>query len=160
LGNGVVIINVTHSTFPLTAEFNAYHILPCGELTSQLQLQGYTSPFYDILRAGPDPEALIRLQFPPFRTTDSLLTDYSRNYSCLGQHSPSCKDKQCNPLRLVIENTWSMTKEPSIFSKYGLGVDVLGTDPLGAFELHLAPKPSQGTPNSTSTPTLPPHLNS
>jgi hypothetical protein len=25
--------------------------------------------------------------------------------------SPSCKDKQCDPPRLVIESSWSMTKE-------------------------------------------------
>jgi hypothetical protein len=51
-----------------------------------------------------------------------------------------------------------MTQEPSVFHRYGLGADVSGTDPLGAFELHLAPNPSQVTPSSTSTPTLPPHL--
>jgi hypothetical protein len=72
--------------------------------------------------------------------------------------SPTCKDKQCNPLRLVIENPWSMTREPSIFRRYELGPDVSGTDPLGAFELQLAPNPSQVTPSSTSTPTLPQHL--
>jgi hypothetical protein len=43
--------------------------------------------FMTILRAGPDPEALIRLQFPPSRTSDSFLTDYSGNYSCFG-HLP------------------------------------------------------------------------
>jgi hypothetical protein len=79
------IINVTKSTLPLTVEFDACQILPCGELTSQLQLQGYTS--VKILRAGPDPEALVRLQFPPSRTIDSLLTDSSRSYSCFG-HTP------------------------------------------------------------------------
>jgi hypothetical protein len=72
--------------------------------------------------------------------------------------SPTCKDKQCNPLRSVMENPWSMTQEPSIFCRYGLGADVWGTDPLGAFELHLTPNPSQVTPSSTSTPTLPPRL--
>jgi hypothetical protein len=51
-----------------------------------------------------------------------------------------------------------MTKEPSFSHKYVLGEDVSGTDPLGDFELHLAPKPSQGTPSSTSTSTLPPCL--
>jgi hypothetical protein len=51
-----------------------------------------------------------------------------------------------------------MTEEPSIFRRYGLGTDVSGTDLLGAFELHLAPKCSQVTPSSTSTPTLPPCL--
>jgi hypothetical protein len=34
-------------------------------------------PFMAILRAGPDPMTLLRLQFPPSRTIDSLLTDYS-----------------------------------------------------------------------------------
>jgi hypothetical protein len=51
-----------------------------------------------------------------------------------------------------------MTQEPSIFHRYGLGADVSGTDPLGAFELHLVPTPSQVTPSSNSTPTLPPRL--
>jgi hypothetical protein len=51
-----------------------------------------------------------------------------------------------------------MTKEPSIFHKYGLGVDVSGTDPLRCLDLCLAPKLSQGTPSSTSTPMLPPRL--
>jgi hypothetical protein len=57
-----------------------------------------------------------------------------------------------------MENPWSMTWEPSIFCSYGLVADVWGTDPLGALELHLTPNPSQVTPSSTSTPTLPPHL--
>jgi hypothetical protein len=47
-----------------------------------------------------------------------------------------------------------MAEEPSIFHKYGLGADASGTDPLGAFELHLVPKPSQGTPSSTFAPML------
>jgi hypothetical protein len=43
LGNGMFIINVTQSTFSLTVEFDACQILlPCGDLTSQLQLQGYS----------------------------------------------------------------------------------------------------------------------
>jgi hypothetical protein len=41
------IINVTQSTFPLAVELDACQILPCGELMSELKLQGYTSPFYD-----------------------------------------------------------------------------------------------------------------
>jgi hypothetical protein len=41
LGNGMLIINVTQSTFPLTVEFNACQILPCGRLMSQLKLQEY-----------------------------------------------------------------------------------------------------------------------
>jgi hypothetical protein len=44
-------------------------------------------PFMTILRAGPDPRALERLQFLPSRTIDSLLTDYSQNYSCF-RHTP------------------------------------------------------------------------
>jgi hypothetical protein len=51
-----------------------------------------------------------------------------------------------------------MTKEQSTFRKYGLGAGVSRTGPLGAFELHLAPKPSQETPSSPSTPMLPPRL--
>jgi hypothetical protein len=39
-----------------------------------------------------------------------------------------------------------------------LGMNVSGTDPVGVFEIHLAPKLSQGTPSSTSTAMLPPHL--
>jgi hypothetical protein len=42
VGNGMVIINVTQSTFPLIVEFDACQILPCRELMSQLQLQGYS----------------------------------------------------------------------------------------------------------------------
>jgi hypothetical protein len=115
LGNGMLIINVTQSTFPLTVEFTACQILPCRGLMSQLQLQGYSFymcpipestgmlvsvqsrwmwgetlgikdtllPFMTILRAGPDPSALERLQFLPSRTINSLLKDYSQNYSCL-----------------------------------------------------------------------------
>jgi hypothetical protein len=51
-----------------------------------------------------------------------------------------------------------MTQEPSIFHRYGLAADVSGTDLLDAFELRLAPNPSQVTPSSTSTPTLRPQL--
>jgi hypothetical protein len=146
LGNGIFIINVTQSTFPLTVEFDACQILPSGDPMSQLQLQGYfficapsqdpqvkpgicpewtdvarntgykgyTSPFMTILRAGPDPEILVRLLFPPSRTTDSLLTDYSQNYSCF-RHTPLflAKTKHLD---------WScMTKEPSYFVNMSWG---------------------------------------
>jgi hypothetical protein len=102
LGNGILIINVTQSTFPLIIEVDACQILPCGGLMSQLQLQGYSFymcpvlgptgklvsiqsgqmwvrtlgiketliPFMTILRAGPDPETLVRLQFQLCRTID------------------------------------------------------------------------------------------
>jgi hypothetical protein len=59
---------------------------------------------------------------------------------------------------LVIESSWSMTKEPFIFCKYGLGADVSGTDALRCLERHLASKPSLGTSSSTSAPVLPPCL--
>jgi hypothetical protein len=41
LGNGILIIIVTQSTFPLIVEFDTCQTLPCGGLMSQLQLQGY-----------------------------------------------------------------------------------------------------------------------
>jgi hypothetical protein len=95
LGNGMLIINITQSTFPLIVEFDICQIFPYGDLMSQLQLQGYffymcpileptgklisvqsgqmwgetpgikdtLLPFMTILRAGPDPRALERLQF-------------------------------------------------------------------------------------------------
>jgi hypothetical protein len=105
LGNGIFIINVTQSTFPLTVEFDACQVLPCGDFTPNSsskdtplicvpsgdpqgslesvqsgQMWGETLgikdtllPFMTILRVGPDPETLVRLQFQPSRTTDSLL---------------------------------------------------------------------------------------
>jgi hypothetical protein len=45
--------------------------------------------------------------------------------------------------------------EPSIFHRYGLGTDGSETDRLGVFELPLTLNPSQVTPSSTSTLTLP-----
>jgi hypothetical protein len=42
LGSGMLIINVTKSTFPLIVEFNACQVLPCGDLKSQHQLQGHS----------------------------------------------------------------------------------------------------------------------
>jgi hypothetical protein len=51
LGNGMLIINVTQSTFPLTVEFTACQILPCRGLMSQLQLQEYS--FYICPILGP-----------------------------------------------------------------------------------------------------------
>jgi hypothetical protein len=75
----------------------------------------YTSPFFwTVLRAGPDLKTVVKLQYPPSRTIDSLL-------------------KQCNPLRLVIERSWTITQEPSIFCRYELQADVSGTDLLGTF---------------------------
>jgi hypothetical protein len=108
LENGM-FIKVIQNTFPLNVEFDVCQILPCGDLMSQLQLQGYSFymcpiwgpqgslvsvqsgwmwgktliikdtllPFMTILRAGPDPETLVRLQSLPSRTIDSLLIDYS-----------------------------------------------------------------------------------
>jgi hypothetical protein len=51
LGNGTLIINVTRSTFSLIVELDACEVLPWGELTSQLQLQGYS--FYMCPIPGP-----------------------------------------------------------------------------------------------------------
>jgi hypothetical protein len=42
LGNVMLIFSVTHSIFPLTVEFDACQLLPCGGLMSQLQLQRYS----------------------------------------------------------------------------------------------------------------------
>jgi hypothetical protein len=42
LGNVMLVINVTQSTFPLIVEFNVCQVLPFRNLTSQLQLQGYS----------------------------------------------------------------------------------------------------------------------
>jgi hypothetical protein len=64
---------------------------PTGKLVSvqsgwmwgeTLGIKDVLFPFMTILRAGPDPETLVRLQFPPSRAIGSLLTYYSQNYSC------------------------------------------------------------------------------
>jgi hypothetical protein len=68
--------------------------------------------------------------------------------------SPTCKDKQCNPLRKPLEYEMRTINILYIW----VGADVSRTDCLGAFELHLTPNPSQVTPSSTSTPILPPCL--
>jgi hypothetical protein len=43
--------------------------------------------FMKILRAGLDPKALERFRLPPQKIINSLLTDYSQNYSCF-RHTP------------------------------------------------------------------------
>jgi hypothetical protein len=69
---------------------------PTGKLVSVQsgQMWGETQgikdtllPFMTILRAGPDPRSLERFQFLPSRTVNSLLTDYSQNYSRF-RHTP------------------------------------------------------------------------
>jgi hypothetical protein len=40
LGNSMLTINITQSTFPLIVELEASHVLPFGDFTSQFQLQG------------------------------------------------------------------------------------------------------------------------
>jgi hypothetical protein len=69
---------------------------PTGKLVSvqsgwmwgeTLGIKDILLPFMTILRAGPDPRALERLQFLSSRKIDSLLTDYSQNYSCF-KHTP------------------------------------------------------------------------
>jgi hypothetical protein len=69
---------------------------PTGKLVSiqsgwmwgeTLDIEVTLLPFVTILRAGPDPRVLERLQFLPSRTINSLLTDYSQNYSCF-RHTP------------------------------------------------------------------------
>jgi hypothetical protein len=59
-----------------------------GQMWSKtLGIKDTLLPFMTILRAGPDLETLVRLQFLPSRTIDSLLTDYSQNYSWF-RHTP------------------------------------------------------------------------
>jgi hypothetical protein len=69
---------------------------PTGKLVSvqsgwmwgeTLGIKDILLPFMTILRAGPAPQALERLQFLPSRTTDRILTDYSQNYNCF-RHTP------------------------------------------------------------------------
>jgi hypothetical protein len=121
----------------------------------QLQLQGYTSPFYNNPKGWTRPRGTGKTPISTIQNNQQFFFNRLQSKLQLFQiyPSPSCKDKQCNPLRLVIESSWNMTKEPSIFCKHGLGADVSGTDLLSAFELCLALKPSQGTPSSTSAPT-------
>jgi hypothetical protein len=57
----------------------------CGGET--LGIKDTLLPFMTMLRAGPDPRALERFQFLPSRTSNSLLTDFSQNYSCF-RHTP------------------------------------------------------------------------
>jgi hypothetical protein len=113
-------------------------------------------PFMKILRAGLKPQGTGKtLIFSIQNNRQSFNRLQPKLQLFWTHHSVSCKDKQCDPLTLVIESSWSMTKEPSIFCKYGLGVDVSGTDSLRSLEFHLAPKPSQGIPRSSSAPMLP-----
>jgi hypothetical protein len=118
--------------------------------------KGYTSSFYDNPKGWTSPRGTGKTLISTIQNNRRSFSRLQSKLQLFQTHlSPACKNKQCNPFRLVVESPWSMT---SIFHKYGLGVNVSGTDTFGAFELHLAPKPSQRTPSLTSIPTLPPRL--
>jgi hypothetical protein len=132
---------------------------PQGRLVSVQSghwVKRYTSPFYEY------PKGWTR----PWGTGKTLISTIQNNWQYFSRlqsklqlfrthPSPFCKDKQCNPLRLVIESPWSMTW-PSIFCKYGLGADVSGTDPLGPQAL---PKDTQFYFCSNVTSMFIQHLN-
>jgi hypothetical protein len=121
-----------------------------------LDIKDTLLPFMTILRAGPDPEALVRLQFPPSRTINSLLTDYSQNYSCF-RYTPPLLAK----INSVTHLDWSY-KAPGVLQKnhsYFVNMSwgwCLRNRLFRCLQFHLAPKLSQGTPSSTSAPMLPP----
>jgi hypothetical protein len=71
------IINVTQSTFPLVVEFNVCRFCLVENLHSNSISNDSLLPLVIILKAGSHPKALIRLQFLPSGTINTLLTDYS-----------------------------------------------------------------------------------
>jgi hypothetical protein len=84
--------------------------------------KGYTSPFYDNPKGwtrprdtGKTPISTIQNNQQSFNRLQSKLLLFQTHLS------PTCKDKQCNPLRVVIKSPGSMTREPSLFHRYGLG---------------------------------------
>jgi hypothetical protein len=122
LGNGMFVINITQSTFPL-AVLNSMHTRSflVEKLSPKSSSNDTLLSFMTILRAGSDPEALLWLQFPPSRIIDSLLTDYSRNYSCFRHTTLLAKIKHYNPLRLVIESSGVWQKNNPHFVNMGWG---------------------------------------
>jgi hypothetical protein len=105
-----------------------------------LDIKGTLLPFYENPKGWTRPQGTGKTLISTIQNNQQSFNRLqSKLQAVLDTPCPSCKDKQCNPLRLVIENPWSMTLEPSIFRRYGLGADVSGTDLLGAFELHVAP---------------------
>jgi hypothetical protein len=51
---------------------------------------------------------------------------------------PNCQFLQCNPLRLIINESHSITTEPCVLRHYRLGASLIEcTDPTGSFLLEL-----------------------
>jgi hypothetical protein len=72
---------------------------------------------------------------------------------------PSCQPFQCNPLRLIINNSYSMTIEQSVLTHYGLGASLnRNTDPIGSFILELLKEPATTASSNVLSPTLSPQL--
>jgi hypothetical protein len=158
LGNCVFVISVNPKYLP----FNCWVWCMSDPLMSQLQLQGYslymcpilgptrkpdicprwmdvgwntgykgyTSPFYDNLRTRPQGTSKTDFHHPKWSSFNRLQSNLQLFWT---YPSPSCKDKQCAPLRLIMESLWSMTQEPSIFRKYTLGGGCLGNKPFRWF---------------------------
>jgi hypothetical protein len=78
--------------------------------------------FMTILRAGPDPRALKRLTISTIQNNRQSFNRLQLKLQLFQRHpSPTCKDKQCNLLRLIIESPWSMTQDHLDFVHVGWG---------------------------------------
>jgi hypothetical protein len=80
-----------------------------------------TSPFYENHKDWTRPQGTGNTLISTIQNNGQSFNRLQSKLQLFQTHpSPTCKDKQCNPLRLVIENPWIMTQEPSIFHRYGL----------------------------------------
>jgi hypothetical protein len=67
----------------------------------------------------------------------------------------NCQPLQCNSLRLIINDSHSLTTEPSVLRHYGVGANLIGNiDPIGSFLLELLKEPATTTPSNALSPTL------
>lgn len=158
--NCIFTINVTQSTSPLTIKFDACVVLPCGNLNSQRQLQGegiYMCPhpsLTDPVFSGPCQhwiDVWWTTQYNGWTAPAAKGSALPNKIHIIrGTPPPNCKNLQCNPLLLVIDNPQTMSQEPSILRGYALGADVTGRDPIGTFRLNLT---ASQTPTNIPTPT-------
>jgi hypothetical protein len=85
----------------------------CAEWTDEgwnTGYKGYTSPFYENPKGWTRPQGTGKTMISTIQNNWQSFNRLQLKLQLFQTHpSPACKDKQCNPLILVIENPWNMT---------------------------------------------------
>nr|XP_054405771.1 uncharacterized protein LOC129058112 [Pongo abelii] len=151
---------------PQTIRFDAWQVLPFGNLENQRQLSQADTylclePDAGYNRASPFPsweDVWCATQFQGWTVNMAWVTPNwkpLKHKLPLSKRSPpnNCQNLECCPVLITLDNSAFLDQEPKVASQvYGLGEDITRKDPLGRFVLRLIKNSTSDLPGTTPTP--------